>query len=76
MSPASQTTRSPLASAAAGTRPSAPSGPSRRASVSERIRRRAAACALPRPSATASAKLANITVRASQMVTDQAKMLG
>ena len=42
--------------------------------VSERIRRRANACALPRPSAMASAKLAKNTVRNSQMVIDQLKM--
>ena len=41
--------------------------------VSERILRKATACALPRPSAMASAKLANSTVRKSQMVMDQLK---
>ena len=75
-SPASQTTRSPLASAAAGTRSSVPSGRRRRASVSDRIRRRVSAWALPRPSAMASAKLAKMTVRNSQTVIDQVKMLG
>ena len=38
-SPASQTTRSPFARSAAATRSSVPSGRSRRASVSARIRR-------------------------------------
>ena len=42
---------------------------SRRAVVSLRILRSVAACALPRPSATASAKLANSTVNQSQSVT-------
>ena len=73
-SPASHTTRSPLASAAAGTSSSVPSGSRRRAMVSERILRRASACALPRPSAMASAKLAKSTVRNSQTVIDQLKM--
>ena len=44
--------------------------------MSERILRSVSAWALPRPSATASAKLANRTVRASQTVTDQANTLG
>src|SRR5215472_1892780 len=65
-SPASQTTRSPLRSWGAGTRASRPSV-RRRAVSSDRVRRRLAACALPRPSATASAKLANSTVNQSQM---------
>ncbi len=59
-SPASQTTRSPLASAAAATNCSVPSGRSLRASVSERILRSVSAWALPLPSAIASAKLAKI----------------
>ena len=75
-SPASQTTRSPLASAEAATRSSVPSGRRRRASVSARMRRRVSAWALPRPSAMASAKLAKITVRNSQTVIDQANRLG
>ena len=75
-SPASHTTRSPLASEAAGTSSSVPSRSRRRAMVSERILRRAEAWALPRPSAMASAKLAKITVRKSQMVMDQLKMPG
>ena len=44
--------------------------------VSVLARRRVAACALPRPSATASARLANTTVSHSQTTTDQAKTLG
>ena len=68
--PASTTTRSPLRSCDAGTASSAarPST-SRRAVVSWRILRSVAACALPRPSATASAKLAKSTVNHSQTVT-------
>src|SRR5215471_7618183 len=66
---ASQTTRSPLWSWLAGTRSSPCSSTSRRAISSARVRRRAAACALPRPSATASAKLANRTVNQSQSAT-------
>ncbi len=73
-SPASHTTRSPLASSAAAMRVSVPSALSRRASVSERIRRSVSACALPRPSAMASAKLAKITVRKSQIVMLQKKI--
>ena len=67
MSPASQTTRSPLRRVVEGTRSSLPST-SRRAIVSERVLRSAAAWALPRPSATASAKLAKRTVNQSQTV--------
>src|ERR1700692_4114017 len=66
-SPASQTTKSPLRSAGEGTRSSLPST-NRRAIVSERVLRSAAAWALPRPSATASAKLAKRTVNQSQTV--------
>ena len=73
---ASQTTRSPLFNSAAGTSSSVPSALSRRAAVSERILRRVSACALPRPSAIASAKLAKITVRKSQIVIDQLKVEG
>ena len=66
MSPASHTTRSPLCSDGAGTFSSRPFR-RRRAIVSLRARRRLAACALPRPSATASAKLAKSTVNQSQI---------
>ena len=75
-SPASHTTQSPLARADAATRLSVPSGSRIRASVSDRILRRVSAWALPRPSAMASAKLANPTVRNSQMVMDQSKIPG
>ncbi len=61
-SPASQTTMSPGRRSAAGTRSSAPSAPRRRAIISLLVARRALAWALPRPSATASAKLAKSTV--------------
>ena len=73
---ASQTTRSPLANSAAGTSVSVPSAFRRRASVSERILRSVSACALPRPSAMASAKLAKITVKKSQMVMDHVNFPG
>ena len=74
-SPASQTTRSPWP--ASTPRPSPRRRRrARRASVSARIRRSVSACALPRPSAIASAKLANTTVRNSQIVIDQVKIPG
>ena len=75
-SPASHTTRSPFTRAAAGTSSSVPSGARRRAWVSERILRSVSACALPRPSAMASAKLAKMTVRNSHTVMDQSKSPG
>jgi hypothetical protein len=65
ISPASTTTTSPRRSSDARRWP--PS--SIRAMVSVRIARRAAAWALPRPSASASAKLANTTVSHSQTLT-------
>ncbi|RPK64322.1 hypothetical protein EES42_27445 [Streptomyces sp. ADI95-17] len=65
MSPASQTTRSPTRSSVPGTRSSfLPI--SRRATVSVLALRSVSACALPRPSATASARLAKIVVSQSQ----------
>src|SRR6266498_2060494 len=64
-SPASHTTKSPFCNSGAGTFSSRP-WRRRRAIVSLRALRRVAACALPRPSATASAKLANKTVNQSQ----------
>ena len=69
-SPASTSTRSPDRSAAASTRSNARAcAPSMRlALVSVRVRRKVSACALPRPSATASAKLANSTVNHSHSV--------
>ena len=67
-SPASTRTISPCFSSGAGTdcQFTAFCAASRLAPVSVRARRNVAACALPRPSATASAKLANSTVTHSQ----------
>ncbi len=84
VSPASTTTRSPWTRSGAGTGEmvtAAGSSPgcqpvSRRATVSVRARRSASAWALPRPSATASARLANTTVSHSQTVISQAKTVG
>ena len=75
-SPASQTTMSSVFNSAAATRCSPPPGRRRRASVVVRVLRSVSACALPRPSAIASAKFANSTVSASQTVTDHANTLG
>ncbi len=62
-SPASQTTRSPILSSVPGTCSSdLPSGERRRATVSVLALRRVSAWALPRPSATASARFAKIVV--------------
>ena len=66
MSPASQTTRSPMRSSVPGTCSSVRRRSSRRATVSVLALRRVSACALPRPSATASARLAKIVVSHSQ----------
>ena len=74
--PASTTTWSPACSVVRAPRPRLPSDASRRATVSARVRRRLSACALPRASARASAKLANRTVNHSQIAISQAKMLG
>ncbi len=69
-SPASQTTRSPIRRSVPGTcSSSAPA--SRRATVSVLALRSVSACALPRPSATASARLAKIVVSQSQAVIAQ-----
>ena len=67
-SPACTTTRSPLRKVAAETicQDAASMLDTLRAWVSVLVRRRLAAWALPRPSATASAKLANSTVNHSQ----------
>ena len=67
-SPASTRTRSPLRNIGAGTRSSEPSARSRCATASLFALRSVSACALPRPSAIASAKLANSTVSQSQAV--------
>ena len=64
-SPASTTTTSPRWSSGAGTSSSLPSGPPVRGRRGAR-RASAFACALPRPSAIASAKFANSTVSQSQ----------
>ena len=70
--PASTTTTSPFASSLAGFSP-----PSRsRATVSVRIARSAAAWALPRPSASASARLPNTTVSQSQIATTPVNQAG
>src|ERR1700730_12624897 len=67
-SPASTSTRSPglRTSAETFSHLAGLAGNRRLAWVSVRIRRRFSACALPRPSATASAKFANTTVNHSQ----------
>ena len=67
---ASTSTRSPGLSAVASTSSKLRELAARRrfALVSVRVRRNASACALPRPSATASAKLAKSTVNHSQIV--------
>ncbi len=76
--PASTTTTSSRRSAVAGTDSSVSSGHavSRRAMVSCLARRSVSACALPRPSATASARLANTTVSHSQIVVTHANTVG
>jgi hypothetical protein len=66
-SPASQTTRSPARRSGAGRGSSRPPGPRKRAIVVVRVLRRLSAWALPRPSASASAKFANSTVSHSQI---------
>ncbi len=63
-------------SSVAATCSSEPSARSRRAMVPVRALRRVSACALPRPSATASARLAKTTVSHSQTVMDQEKTSG
>ena len=75
-SPASTTTRSPSTSVAPETCSSAPDASSLRAMVSVRVLRRVSAWALPRPSAMASARLANTIVSHSQTETEIAKTLG
>ena len=76
-SPASITTRSPARNSSAPTCSSGPPGLARRrAMVCVRILRRLAACALPRPSATASARLANTTVNHSHRDTLAVNQIG
>ena len=67
-SPAATITTSPARSCELGIVSVVPLGMSRLASVSERAFRSVSACALPRPSAMASAKFANSTVNQSQSV--------
>ena len=71
-SPATTTTSSPRSSWVPGTSSSEPSGRRRFAIVSERVLRSVSACALPRPSATASAKFANSTVNQRNPATSAA----
>ena len=79
--PASTTTNSPCCSCGAATSSSATDAPgvhpvSRRAIMSVFARRSASAWALPRPSATASARLAKTTVSHSQITVDHANQEG
>ena len=67
--PASTTTMSPRRRSAAATSSRPPPGVRRWAVVVVRVARSAFACALPRPSAIASAKFANRTVSQSQTAT-------
>ena len=67
-SPAETTTTSPARSFELGTCSVRPPSTMRLAMVSERALRSVSACALPRPSAMASAKLANSTVNHSHSV--------
>ena len=67
-SPAATRTTSPRCRSGAGTSSYVPSASRRRATVVVRVARSALACALPRPSAIASAKFANSTVSQSQTV--------
>src|SRR6516164_7093826 len=82
ISPASTTTWSPRVSWVPGTSSSRMSvcpgcqPISRRATASRLVRRSVSACALPRPSATASARLANTTVSHSQTTMVQLKIDG
>src|SRR5438128_6274894 len=71
--PASTTHRSPTWSSLEALSTIVSSGSWTWATVSDRVLRRVSAWALPRPSATASAKLANSTVNQSQIVTSAAK---
>src|SRR6266566_1794204 len=75
-SPASTSTRSPLCSSGAATSCTAPCRSALEsffAMVVVRARRKVSACALPRPSAMASAKLAKTTVNHSQIATASTK---
>ena len=72
-SPAETTTTSPRRSWTLGTSSSEPDAMRRWATVVARVLRSSSACALPRPSATASAKFAKSTVNQSQAATSPAK---
>src|SRR5579862_1150083 len=74
-SPAGTTHSSPTVSSPPAFSTVEPSGSRMCASVSARVLRRVSAWALPRPSATASAKLANNTVNQSQAVTSPTNTL-
>ena len=74
-SPASQTTMEPSVNSLDATMLSEPSVESRRAIELVRVLRKVSACALPRPSAIASAKLANSTVPQSQATIHQVNTL-
>src|SRR5664279_3378405 len=76
VSPASQTTRSPTLRSDAATAVSWPCTSSFRAIAVSRVARSVAAWALPRPSATASARLANSTVSHSHTVTAMTNQVG
>jgi hypothetical protein len=67
--PGTTSTRSPMLSSVDGLSTVVPSRSRTRAIVSDRVLRKVSACALPRPSATASAKLAKRTVNHNQMAT-------
>jgi hypothetical protein len=71
-SPAVTTTRSPTWRSVLRTSSTVASGSLRCAAVSARVLRRVSACALPRPSATASAKLAKSTVNHRNVATSPA----
>ena len=75
-SPADTITWSPARSCDAGTVSSLPSGRRRRATRSARVLRSASACALPRPSAIASAKFANKTVNHSPIAIAVSNAIG
>ncbi len=75
ISPADTTTSSPRRSWPDGTS-STPSAPRRCATVSARVFRSCSACALPRPSATASDRLAKRTVNHRKAAISHAKTLG
>ena len=76
ISPALTSTRSPGIRWLLGTTATEPSLVSSRAWVSVRALRRVSACALPRPSATDSARLPNTTVSHSQTATETLRALG